>query len=133
MSLSAEDRETLVKLYMEKAKVTWSELEIAIESAKWSMAANRMYYSLFHAVSALLVKDKHEVSSHLGAKINFGKYYVQEGIVTHEEGRLYAQLESLRERADYDCFYYTSEEDIKRFLPEAQRLFTHVLDLASSL
>lgn len=133
MSLSAEDRETLVKLYIEKAKVTWSELEIAIESGKWSMAANRMYYSLFHAVSALLVKDKHEVSSHLGAKINFGKYYVQEGIVTHEEGRLYAQLESLRERADYDCFYYTSEEDIKRFLPEAQRLFTHVLDLASSL
>lgn len=131
MSLSAEDRETLVRLYVEKAKATWDELEIAVESEKWSMAANRMYYSLFHAVSALLVKDQHEVSSHLGAKINFGKYYVQEGIVTHEEGRLYAQLESLRERADYDCFYCTSEEDIRRFLPEAQRLFAHVINLVS--
>ncbi len=129
MSLNEEDRNTLVKLYLEKAELTWEEFLTATEAQLWPMAANRLYYAVFQAVSALLVHDQHPVRSHLGAKISFGQHYVQTGIASAEEGRLYAQLESLRERADYDCFFKVSEEDVQGFKPAAEALINHIKEL----
>ncbi len=70
------------------------------------MAANRLYYSLFHAVSALLISDHHEVGTHRGAVNKFSLYYVKEGVFTKEEGRLYSRLQRLREDGDYNCYLF---------------------------
>lgn len=71
-----------------------------------------MYYAAFHSVSALLIHNTIQVHSHKGAIINFNKEFVRTGIFTIEEGRLFSQLESLRERGDYNCFIDASEEEI---------------------
>lgn len=71
-----------------------------------------MYYAAFHSVSALLIHNAIQVHSHKGAIINFNKEFVRTGIFTIEEGRLFSQLESLRERGDYNCFIDASEEEI---------------------
>lgn len=131
MKLQDEERETLVALYLEKAGQTYSEFEVAIEAQKWSMAANRMYYSLFHAITALLIKDKHQAGTHLGVKINFSKYYVLTGICSREQGRLFSQLASLRERADYDCFFTATKEDVETYLPEVKSLYRRVEELCA--
>lgn len=57
MSLSEQQGADLVRLYWEKYQETWGELELAVEASKWNMAANRLYYALFHAITALFVKD----------------------------------------------------------------------------
>ena len=67
------------------------------------MVANRLYYALFHAVSALLINDGHEVGTHRGAINRFSLYYVKTGLFTSEVGRLYSQLQTLREDGDYNC------------------------------
>lgn len=117
MSLNEEQRCDLVDLYWEKAMLTKQEMQVAIDCQSWSMAANRMYYACFHAVTALLVADGHPVSTHLGAKITFGKYYVKIGLASPEDGRLYSQLESLREKSDYDILFRATEEDVAPMLP----------------
>lgn len=117
MSLNEEQRSDLVGLYWEKAMLTRDEMRIAVTNTSWSMAANRMYYACFHAVSALLVSDGHPVSTHLGTRITFGKYYVKTGLATPEEGRLYSQLESLREKSDYDILFNVSSDDVTPLLP----------------
>ena len=71
-----------------------------------------MYYSLFHAVSALLINDGHSVGSHRGAVGAFGQFYVTTGIFTIEEGKHYARLQGLREKSDYNCSYNATEADI---------------------
>ena len=70
----------------------------------WGMAANRIYYACFHAMTALLVNDGHPVSTHLGMKISFGKYYVQTGVATPQQGRLFSQFDELF-RIDLDEMY----------------------------
>lgn len=122
MSLSDKDRSALVALYWQKSLITFDELESAIESRKWSMAANRMYYSLFHAATALLVHDGHEVASHRGLKGALGLNYVQTGKLTNEEARIFAQLATLRERADYDVIFAATETDIMKYMPRAKAL-----------
>lgn len=123
MKLSDENREALVHLYLEKAEETMSEVLVAIEAEKWSMAANRLYYALFHAVTALFIKDGHQVSTHLGAKVTLGMHYIKPGIISTEQGRLFSQLETLREKADYDCLFKAEKSDIMNYLPVAQDLF----------
>ena len=79
---------------------------------EWDTMANRIYSSLFHAVSALLINDQHEVGSHKGAAIRFHQYYVKTGVFTEEEGSFYSQMETLREKSDYNCFFNVTEADI---------------------
>jgi len=112
MSLKEEDRRILVELELEKAEKTFSQVEALKREQYWDTLANRLYYSLFHAVSALLINDQREVGSHKGAAIRFHQYYVKTGIFTEEEGSFFSQMETLREKSDYNCFFNVTETDI---------------------
>lgn len=79
----------------------------------WDVVANRLYYSVFHAVSALLISDGYKVGTHKGAILMFGQHYVKEGSFPIEDAKLYAQLQTMREKGDYNCVYQTSEDEMK--------------------
>ena len=66
MSLNETDRSIIVALEIEKAEQTLAEKDILCQGKLWSNLANRLYYSLFHAMTAMLVHDHHEVSTHRG-------------------------------------------------------------------
>lgn len=112
MSLKEEDRKIVVALEIEKAEQTFAETDMLCQLKFWSNLANRLYYSLFHAVTALLVCDHHEVGTHRGAENRFHMYYVKNGIFTVEEGAFYSQMQSLREESDYNCTYNVTESEI---------------------
>ena len=112
MSLKEEDRKVVVTLELEKVDKTLAQLDIQIQAGLWEMAANRLYYSLFHAVSALLINDSHEVGSHRGAINKFSLFYVKTGIFSKEEGRLYSRLQQLREDGDYNCSIDVEQEEV---------------------
>ncbi len=121
MSLKEEDRKIIVTLEIEKAEQTFAETDLLCQAKFWSNLANRLYYSLFHAVTALLVHDHHEVGTHKGAVNRFHMYYVKTGLFTTEEGAFYSQMQSLREESDYNCTYNVTESEIvPRITPTRQ-------------
>lgn len=86
------------------------------------MAANRLYYALFHAVSALFVNDHHTVGTHRGAVNQFNFYYIKKGIFTKEEGRLYSRLQRLREEGDYNCAIDVEQEEVEEKIEPTRQL-----------
>ena len=112
MSMTDDERKTLVRLELEKAKDTFEEIEILTQAKKWNGAANRVYYTVFHAVNALLINDGIEVNRHKGSHAIFSQKYIKTGILPTEFGRLYNNLQTLREKSDYNCFYNVSEDVI---------------------
>ena len=50
MSLTDEERKTMVQLEMERAKKTLKEVEILKSAELWNGVSNRLYYAVFHAV-----------------------------------------------------------------------------------
>lgn len=112
MSLKEEERQVMVILELEKVDKTLIQFKVQQQAQLWDMAANRLYYALFHAVSALLINDHHEVGTQKGAVNKFSLYYVKAGIFTKEEGKLYSQLQQLREDGDYNCSMDVEQEDI---------------------
>jgi len=109
MNLKDDERQTLVNLYLSKSDEAMEDARLNSSQARWNAAANRLYYSLFHALTALFVGDGIPVRSHSGMKVKFGKEYVLTGLASEEEGKLLSQMETMRERADYDATFTASE------------------------
>lgn len=122
MSLSDEERNTLAHYEIEKARNTLCEVEALIENNLWNGAANRLYYAVFHAVSALLIHDGYQVSTHQGSHALFGLHYIKSNRMPAEFGRLYSQLQTMREESDYNCIYDVTPEELKEKVEPAKRL-----------
>lgn len=126
MSLSDEERRTVVRLQLEKCHNNFNQIPLLRKAGYWDNVANRLYYSLFHAVSALLIYDGYSVGSHRGAVGSFGQHYVTTGIFTIEEGKHYSRLQGLREKADYNCAYNATEKDIAPKIEPTRQLIEKI-------
>ena len=94
MKLNDEERRVMVSLEYEKAKSFLEQAEKIAAMDLWDVVANRLYYSIFHAVSALLIKDGHNVSTHKGTLVLFGQHYVKTGIFPADASKLYINVSS---------------------------------------
>jgi uncharacterized protein (UPF0332 family) len=131
MSLTDEERAILVNLEYEKGKSFLEQAEKIVELGYWDMVANRLYYAVFHAVSALLIKNGHKVGTHKGVVLLFGQHYIKTGIFSINEGRLYSQLQTMREKADYVCTFQTSQEEIIPMLEPARKMIEKIGGIVS--
>ena len=126
MSLKEEERQVIVTLELEKADKIWSQLSVQVQAQLWDMAANRLYYALFHAVSAMLIHDHHEVGTHRGAVNKFSLYYVKQGIFTKADGRLYSRLQGLREDGDYNCSFDVEQDEVEEKIEPTRMLIEKI-------
>ena len=126
MSLSQEERAIVVGLELEKADKFLSQADAVAQMGIWDVVANRIFYAAFHAVSALLIHDHIEVRSHKGAGLMFGQKYVIPGIFTQEDGRLYAKLQELREKSDYNLVYQSDESEMAPLIERTKDLVLRI-------
>ena len=129
MSLKDEERDTLINLYLGKSDETLDDARFNRSQERWNATANRLYYALFHAITALFVSDGIPVHSHNGMKIRFGKEYVLTGLATDEEGKLLSQMETMRERADYDATFKASKALIDERFEAVEKMIQHIKEL----
>lgn len=126
MSLSDQERRTIVGMEMEKARRTFSDMEFCANEQKWEAAANRLYYALFHAVSALLISDGHNVKSHRGTLSLFGQHYVRTGSFSRQDGSLLSDLVIMRDNADYNVSFEATEEKIAPYIEPTRNLIDKI-------
>lgn len=126
MTLHPNDRSELVQYELEKARKTWKEAEGNYNIQLWNVVGNRLYYAVFHAVAALLIKNGISISGHKGAVIMFGKHFVKTGLFTPEEGSLYSRLQTIREKADYQNTYELTQEQASHYMILAKALFDKI-------
>ena len=129
MSLSDEERFAIVLYRIEKAYAALEDVDKSIAMKMWSVAANRLYYALYYAATALLVRDKHSVHTHNGVIILLHQYYVKPAILTKEDGWLYGRVFAFRQGSDYDDFIDANEEEVMVYLPKVKDLVAKIVSL----
>ena len=127
MGLTEEERRIIVQLEIEKAQSIMAQIESLKVLRYWDNIANRLYYAIFHAVSALLINDGHSVNTHKGVVVLFGQHYVRTGIFDMADGKLYSQLQTMREKGDYNCTYQTSEDEVLPLIEPAHILINKII------
>ena len=129
MSLDQETRKDTVLYRMEKAQTAWNDAIFNVEHGRWGTAANRLYYALFHAVSALLIAQGIPANTHRGFLTQMNRHLVLQGTMTKEEARLVRHLFDLRQEDDYEDFIDVTENEINDILPEANALISKLTSL----
>ena len=96
MSLTNEERKTLVALEMKKARETYEDI------------------------------GGHQVNTHKGSHALFSQHYIKTGILPREYGQLYNQLQTMREESDYNCAYDVEIDELQQRIDPARRLIDDI-------
>ncbi len=116
----------IIRYRLEKSETTFNEAKSLADNGFWDGAANRLYYSCFYTVIALLAKDDIPASTHNGVRTEFFRKYIKTEIFDRNLSSLYTDLMGKRQESDYDDFHSFSKEDI---LP----LFKNVRDFNQTI
>jgi len=100
-----------------------------IDNKFWNASVNRIYYSCYYAVSALLLKKSIETSSHKGIRQMFGLHFVQEGLVSKEDGRFFSDLYDRRQTGDYDDFVSYNDETVMKLFNQSEGFISRIIEL----
>ena len=82
MKLTDEERNSLVILQLEKAKVFLKQADEMFDLKYWDIASNRYYYACFHAVQALLIQNGLSCKTHDGLIACFGLNFIKTGKIS---------------------------------------------------
>lgn len=128
MTLDSSKKTIAVRLLLEKSDKNMEQAVRTADMGYWDLVANRLYYAVFHAVNAMLLIDGIKTGTHKGTSVQFGKSYVLSGVFSRKDGVLYGQLQTMRERADYQNVFTLEEEDGRKLIESAEELRKRIRD-----
>lgn len=129
MGIADSDIKRYVKYRIAKAYDVFKEAQDVAELNHWSLAANRLYYSIFHICHALTLANGIIVKSHNGLLRAVGQNFVKTGILSIEDGQLMNQLFRMRQTGDYDDLYDWEEEKVKPLFEPTLTLINQIESL----
>ncbi len=118
----------IIRYRLEKSEVTYKEAKSLANNGFWNGTANRLYYSCFYSVIALLAKDDIPASTHNGVRTEFFRRYIKSEIFDRSFSTLYTDLMGKRQESDYDDFHHFKEEDISPLFKEVEKFNQSIRD-----
>ena len=116
-----------------KAQNAIDEAEKVSAIGLWNIAASRLYYALFYASTAILIKKGLAAHTHAGVMAMISLHLVQQGLLSTEDIRLIRKLFSLRQEGDYEDFVEVTEEEVQRYLPMVKVLLDKMINICKAL
>ena len=132
MSLNNEDRKAMIAYRQEKAKLALDDAAFLTDACKYGLAANRLYYALYYAASALLLSKGIVTKRHSGLIAQVHMNFVKTGFLTQEDGALFNVMFTLRHEDDYEDFIDVERADIEEYTPQVTALVSKLKDLTDN-
>jgi len=126
-----EPLETLIQYRLERAQESLDDARLLADAERWNACVNRLYYSCFYAVSALLVRDGLSSSRHTGVRSLLNRHYVRTGKGPRELARVYNDLFERRQEGDYADFVRFQADQVHPWIPQTETFIVHVKALLS--
>ena len=93
-------KDDLINYRLDKAQTTLLEAKSLADLEFWSGTVNRLYYSCFYAVIALLAKGDMSARTHNGIRSEFFRLYIKSGILDKDYSSLYSNLMGKRQETE---------------------------------
>jgi len=116
----------LIQYRLDRARETLEEALLMQREEHWNACANRLYYSCFYAVTALLTKNGLSSTKHSGVKALFNQHFVKTEQVSRENGKLYNQLFEDRQEGDYVDFVLFNSETVEPWIPRVEQFIESI-------
>ncbi len=122
MGLKDKPKQALISYRISTTYEVYKEDTDVASLPHWNLTVNRLYYSIFHISSALLLSAGYNIKSHDGLIRIIMKDYVRTRLLTVEEGQLISSLYNMRQTGDYDDLYDWKQEDIEPLILPTKEL-----------
>jgi uncharacterized protein (UPF0332 family) len=120
--MNEEEKNEYVIYRIETARKTFVAAELLAKNGFWNSAVNRLYYSLFYAVNALLVLNDIKPKSHSSSKSQFSLHFIKTGKLSKKYGRLFSELFDWRQKGDYDNIFDYDEQTVRHLFPQVKEM-----------
>ena len=126
------DKDVLIKHRMDRANETLAEAKTASQNGSYLLAANRIYYASFYAVSALGLKQGYSTSKHGQLLGWFNQYFIKTKLIEKHYGEFYQNAFQMRQQSDYDDFVEFAKESIDEKIKLASEFIKEITKVIDS-
>ena len=121
-----EDKKALSQVRLVHAEECLSAAKSLRETENYKSAANRAYYTVFHAMRAILAQNEIDLKRHSGVISEVRRLYIKTGIFQSELSQIISSLFEIRSDSDYDDFFVISKNEVDEQIKNAELFLTSV-------
>ena len=114
------------KYRLDRAKEDFHTAQLLFLNGEYRVANNRAYYSIFHALRAVLVFDNFDTKKHSGIIAEFRKRYIKTGLLPVEISKMIGAAFTVRNASDYDDMFIASKADTEAQIKNAAFVINEV-------
>lgn len=124
--MNKEEKQALIKYRLDRACESLEAAQLMFEHNMLVPAMNRVYYSMFYAVHALLILNEAAFSKHGQVKGYFNKEFIKKGIFPKEFGKLFNTVFEYRQKFDYVDLIIPEEKLVSDYILEARNFVNQI-------
>ena len=124
--MSPIDNQALISYRMEKSRESIKAAEIMLKSDMLTFPMNRIYYSMFYAVQALLASMEVSFSKHGQVRGYFNRELIKTGILPKVLGQVYSKTFEYRQKFDYVDFSVPEAEMVSEYIEKAMEFHNQI-------
>lgn len=118
MTITNEERESVLKYRLEQAHEMVEEARFLIDNNKLKTAVNRIYYGMFYILCGLALKYQFYTSKHHQLIGWFNKTFIKEKIIDQKYGDIIRKSFSKRSDSDYGVMVKFEKIDVEKMLED---------------
>ena len=121
--MPSEKSVILSKYRLERSKEFLDSAVKNLEIEEYRTANNRAYYSVFHAMRAVLALDEVDFKKHSGVISYFREHYIKTKMFDREISDIITSASLIRSKSDYDDFYIAKKDEAAEQVENAQKVY----------
>lgn len=115
-------KDDYISYRVEKSKEIYNDAILLAQNSRWNSCVNRLYYSSYYLVSALLYKNEIKLETHNGTKTQFFLHFIKTNVTSRDNGKLYSHLFDWRQESDYADFVEFDKKTVVPLLEQVEKL-----------
>jgi uncharacterized protein (UPF0332 family) len=131
--LTDKEKIELSKLRLEHSFTDLEAAKDLLKTNKYNAAANRAYYSVFHAIRSLLALDGIDRKHHSLIIGEFRRLYIKTGKLEIKLSDIVSNLFDVRNDSDYDDFYFVKKDEVIEQINNAEYFINKIKDYLKPL
>lgn len=113
-------KQDYINYRVEKSSEIYYDAVLLAQNERWNSCVNRLYYSSFYLVSALLYQNSIKAETHNGTKIQFFLEFIKSEKINKKYGKFYSHLFDWRQETDYADFVDFDQETVISILGQTK-------------
>lgn len=123
---------TIIKYRMSRARESIEDARQLLDRGSLNSTVNRMYYSMFYSVIALLLTENLSSPKHSGVRAIFNKEFVNKKIIDRDTGKFYSEIFEKRQKGDYKDLVTFEKDDVSSWIIKAEQFISTVEKIINS-